>query len=114
MFDICKSMPHEMIKIAHDCAQLYASFLALLSVTAGIKRARTATTHLVVILGTVFAVYAYRDLWPLLTFTKMPSDLRDGSLLWAKLAVLGLVAIVIPLTVPRQYIPHDAQACHHS
>ncbi|ETW87620.1 ABC transporter [Heterobasidion irregulare TC 32-1] len=81
---------HEQIELIQCSTYLYASFLALLSVTAGVKRARPATTHLVVILGTVFAVYVYRDLWPLLTFTKTPPDLRDESLLWAKLAVLGL------------------------
>ncbi|KAG1747913.1 uncharacterized protein EDB91DRAFT_1245381 [Suillus paluster] len=55
----------------------------------------------------VFAVFAYRDLWPLLTFNKQPKDIKEGGLLWAKVVVLFLSSIVFPLVSPRQYIPVD-------
>jgi hypothetical protein len=55
-----------------------------------------------------FSVYAYRDIWPLLTFKLVPADGREGTLLWIK---IGLVAVagVIPLVSPRQYVPLDPQ-----
>ena len=37
-------------------------------------------------------------------------DAREGVLLWVKIGLLALVAIVIPLLVPRQYIPIDPKA----
>ncbi|KAI0045217.1 P-loop containing nucleoside triphosphate hydrolase protein [Auriscalpium vulgare] len=86
---------------------LYASFLAVLSVAAAYKRATTAARHLTIVLLSAFAVYAYRDLWPLATFTLAPLDQREGSLLWARIAVLGIASILIPLAIPRKYVPHD-------
>ncbi|KAI0258861.1 P-loop containing nucleoside triphosphate hydrolase protein [Gloeopeniophorella convolvens] len=42
-------------------------------------------------------LYIYRDIWPLLTFTLVPADRAEGSLLCG----------CHPLTVPRQYTPYD-------
>ncbi|KAI0068079.1 P-loop containing nucleoside triphosphate hydrolase protein [Artomyces pyxidatus] len=86
---------------------LYAALLATLSVTAKPKVALTTTRHLTVLLLATFAVYGYRDIWPLATFTSSPVDQNEDSLLWAKVTILGVTSIVIPLTVPRQYIPYD-------
>ncbi|KAI0052512.1 hypothetical protein FA95DRAFT_1675194 [Auriscalpium vulgare] len=97
----------EWIDLILAITYLYASFLALLSVAAAYKRAATAARHLTVVLLSAFAVYTYRDLWPLATFTLSPLDKREGPLLWARIAVLGIASIVIPLTIPRKYIPHD-------
>lgn len=52
-------------------------------------------------------IYVYRDLVPLASFTKLPLDLKEGWLLWAKIAALGFVSIVVPLFIPREYIPVD-------
>ncbi len=46
----------------------------------------------------------------MLTVTLSPVDAREGVLLWVKIGLLALVAIVIPLLVPRQYIPIDPKA----
>lgn len=54
----------------------------------------------------VLAVYAYRDVWPLMTFTLQPADSAEGDLLWAKVAVASLVAL-LPLFEPYPYIPYD-------
>jgi hypothetical protein len=69
-----------------------------------------ASFHLSWILLIAFSVYAYRDIWPLLTFTLSPADAREGSLLWAKVSLLATAGIVIPLVVPRQYVPLDPKA----
>ncbi|OAX34754.1 hypothetical protein K503DRAFT_868725, partial [Rhizopogon vinicolor AM-OR11-026] len=85
----------------------YASILGLVSVTAKPRWSRLVSNHLATLLFTMFAVFAYRDLWPLITFHLQPKDLREGGLLWAKVVVLFLTSIVFPLVSPRQYIPVD-------
>ena len=59
------------------------------------------------VLFVAFAVYVYRDIWPLATFTDKPVDLSEGVVLWTKLVVLFTTAVIIPLLVPRQYVPVD-------
>lgn len=85
--------------------------MVLLSlVTVGNKRrwSKTATYHLNTILSVFMGVYTYRDLLPLATFARTPADNAQGWLLWTKIAVIAFVSIVIPLTIPRQYIPVNA------
>jgi hypothetical protein len=71
------------------------------------KWSRHLTRHTNTVLFTAFAVYTYRDVWPLATYGHGPVDIAEGSLLWAKLAVLTVAAVIIPLLIPRQYIPID-------
>lgn len=87
--------------------QLYAAFLALVTVTARRVRASITSFHLSTLLLGTFSIYAYRDIWPLLTFTLSPADAHEGALLWVKIGLLAFTAIVVPLLVPRQYIPID-------
>ena len=54
----------------------------------------------------ILAVYAYRDVWPLMTFTLEPADRTEGELLWYKVTVTFLVNL-LPLFEPYPYIPHD-------
>jgi hypothetical protein len=49
--------------------------------------------------------YGYRNLLPLATWTELPLDRGEGSMLWAKVALLVLNAVVVPLFIPRRYIP---------
>ena len=65
------------------------------------------TRHNNFVLIIALAVYVYRDIWPLATYTENPVDESEGSLLWIKLAVLFITAVIIPLVVPRQYVPVD-------
>ncbi|KZV63334.1 P-loop containing nucleoside triphosphate hydrolase protein [Peniophora sp. CONT] len=88
---------------------LYASGLALLNIVAQAPLARTAAPHLVLILLASCAVYGVRDIWPLMTYTLRPLDAREGTLLWIKITLIALAGIIIPLTVPRQYIPLDRE-----
>ncbi|KAH9166806.1 hypothetical protein EDB89DRAFT_2115743 [Lactarius sanguifluus] len=89
---------------------LYAAFLGLMTLTAWRVRASVASFHLSSLLLGTFSVYAYRNIWPLLTFTLSPVDTREGPLLWVRIGLLAFAAIVIPLLVPYQYIPIDPKA----
>ncbi|KAH9041241.1 hypothetical protein EDB85DRAFT_2139914 [Lactarius pseudohatsudake] len=89
---------------------LYAAFLALVAATAQRVRASVASFHLSSLLLGTFSVYAYRNIWPLLTFTLSPVDAWEGPLLWVRIGLLAFAAIVIPLLVPYQYIPIDPKA----
>ena len=90
--------------------QLYAAFLALVAVTARKARASVTSSHLSSLLLGTFSVYAYRNIWPLLTFTLSPADADEGALLWVRISLLAFAAVVIPVTVPRHYTPIDPKA----
>ena len=95
---------------SHNLTQLYAAFLALVTVTAQRVRASVTSFHLSSLLLGTFSVYAYRNIWPLLTFTLSPVDAWEGALLWVRIGLLAIAAVVIPLLVPRKYIPIDPKA----
>uniref|UniRef100_A0A8H8CHL8 P-loop containing nucleoside triphosphate hydrolase protein n=1 Tax=Psilocybe cubensis TaxID=181762 RepID=A0A8H8CHL8_PSICU len=67
----------------------------------------TLTKHNVLVLFSILGVYAYRDLWPLATYTESPADTAEGTILWAKFFILVLTAVFIPLFTPRKYNPVD-------
>ncbi|KAK0473305.1 hypothetical protein IW261DRAFT_1342846 [Armillaria novae-zelandiae] len=83
---------------------LYTSFLALIAVTAKSRCSRVVARHFNVVLLATFGVYFYRDLFPLLTYT-LPMQDPESSILWAKVVLLGVVAVLVPLIMPRAYIP---------
>jgi len=86
--------------------QSYASILAVVSLVSHQWNVSTTRCNIVVLLST-FGTYAYRDLWPLARYDRQPEDLADGSLLWGKVVILLFTAAVIPLAIPRRYIPID-------
>lgn len=92
--------------LTHTRRQAYASLLAFVTVASRRIRSALFARHLAAVLLFTWAVYAYRDLWPLATFNLQPAD-PQGPLLWAKVAVLTLAAIVVPMIAPREYIPVD-------
>ncbi|KAF8816575.1 hypothetical protein BYT27DRAFT_7127650, partial [Phlegmacium glaucopus] len=84
----------------------YSSIMAIVSVT--IKHWSVSTTRYnILVLLSVFGVYLYRDIWPLATFTEEPKDLQEGYMLWIKFSIVTLTAVVIPLFIPRRYVPVD-------
>ncbi|KAJ7868848.1 P-loop containing nucleoside triphosphate hydrolase protein, partial [Mycena leptocephala] len=90
-----------------DWLNLYASLLSLASLFATLRWSRIFAKHLQGILLVAFCVYFYRDIYPLAKFTSVPRDLSDGWLLWPKLILLGIVAVLLPLVEPRLYTPVD-------
>ncbi|KAJ7676645.1 P-loop containing nucleoside triphosphate hydrolase protein [Mycena polygramma] len=85
---------------------LYASVLSALSVRPQETR-HGLIRHVNCVLFLTFCVYIYRDILPLATFTGIPADLNEGRKLWAKITVLCITAVIVPLFTPRQYIPVD-------
>ncbi|KDR83062.1 hypothetical protein GALMADRAFT_57261 [Galerina marginata CBS 339.88] len=84
-------------------------YTALLSVgsLAGGSWSRRFMSHNDFVLLTLFGVFAYRDVWPLATYTEVPVDGCEGRILWFKISILTFIAFVVPLFVPRQYVPID-------
>lgn len=89
--------------------QAYASALAFCTIATRRKLAAITEEHLMVVLISAFVVFAYRDVWPLMTFTQTPEDGRMGSLLWTQVALLAFAAVFVPLTIPKVYTPLDPQ-----
>ncbi|KAK8861564.1 hypothetical protein IAR55_002386 [Kwoniella newhampshirensis] len=84
---------------------LIISFL-LLTLRPATPLRRHLITHLDILLLLGFALYAYRDIWPLCTFNLVPADIAN-AITWSRVALLSVVAVVIPLIRPRTYIPVD-------
>lgn len=89
----------------HQTYALIFSVL-LLSLRPATPVRKHVIAHLDILLLLGFALYAYRDIWPLLTTYLSPVDLQNPNT-WARLALLFVVAIVIPLIRPRTYVPVD-------
>ncbi|GJE87808.1 multidrug resistance-associated ABC transporter [Phanerochaete sordida] len=83
----------------------YAAILGLLSFTS-LAWNSTATAHLIFVLFVTWAVYVYRDIWPLATYYLTPADVPN-SFFWAGFSVLTVAAAVVPLIIPRKYIPFN-------
>ncbi|KAF9013114.1 hypothetical protein BDQ17DRAFT_1321012 [Cyathus striatus] len=82
------------------------------SITSGIslfhnRWSTTVSHHTIFVLLVIFGVYAYRDLWPLVIVNGIPQDIAEGPFLWAKLIVVTIAAVLIPLFIPRRYVPLD-------
>jgi hypothetical protein len=85
---------------------LYSVLLGVVSI-ASKQWSTSATRYSYTVLLSVFAVYAYRDLWPLATYRLQPLDIEEGGLLWTKIGILAFTCIFIPLFIPRKYVPID-------
>ncbi|KZT67088.1 P-loop containing nucleoside triphosphate hydrolase protein [Daedalea quercina L-15889] len=104
------SQDRELVFHLGTCATyLYASVLSVASLLSSPTISVTLVRHVNCVLLVAWAVYAYRDLWPLATFTEEPIDLAEGPLLWARISLLTLSSIVVPLIIPQRYIPFDPQ-----
>ncbi|KAJ6612652.1 P-loop containing nucleoside triphosphate hydrolase protein [Mycena sp. CBHHK59/15] len=86
---------------------LYASLLAAVALGVNTKWGPTAALHLNLILAVAFGVYFYRDIFPYATYTWPVQDAADDPILHAKLITLGLSGVIIPLLIPRTYVPVD-------
>ncbi|KAG8968451.1 hypothetical protein FRC03_007393 [Tulasnella sp. 419] len=97
----------EWHEIALCAFYTYASLLALLSLSTRPRVRRLLSAHLSTILLFAFGVFAYRDLFPLATYTLKPKDGHNGWLTWTRIGILTFAGIVIPLCVPQVYTPLD-------
>ncbi|KAI0918361.1 hypothetical protein AcV5_002367 [Taiwanofungus camphoratus] len=99
--------PHDWSQIGVCGLYGYASLLSIATMAAKPWLSRLVSRHLALVLFLSWAVYVYRDIWPLATFTLAPVDAAEGGILWAKIGLLTAAAVVVPLCMPRQYIPLD-------
>jgi hypothetical protein len=72
-----------------------------------LRRTLRFTFHTLMLLA--WAVYSYRDLYPLITYSKHPLDpeFLPQPIVWTRFSLLTIVAVVIPLVQPSQYRPVD-------
>jgi hypothetical protein len=56
-------------------------------------------------------VNAYRNIGPLAMYDGIPADIREGMLLWIRIALLFITAVIIPLFSPRKYVPVNPKVC---
>ncbi|KAF9458727.1 P-loop containing nucleoside triphosphate hydrolase protein [Collybia nuda] len=105
-----KFSTRDWLEVAMCMTYLYTSALALISVSTKRRWSNVAAKHLNVLLLVTFAVYFYRDIFPLMTYNRVPMDISQGWTLWVKIALLTLISVVIPLLIPRQYIPVDPKS----
>jgi hypothetical protein len=68
---------------------------------------RLASGHSTFVLITIITCYAYRDVWPIMTYTLSPLDSLEGSLLWVKVALATISGIILPVFQPYDYDPVD-------
>ncbi|KAG8764714.1 hypothetical protein FRC12_007931 [Ceratobasidium sp. 428] len=95
----------EWMEISMCIFYTYATLLAIFALTLGPRLRAITNIHLVVLLLVAFGVFAWRDLLPFATFSLHPADSAGGWLTWTRIGILGFVAIVVPLCIPRLYVP---------
>ncbi|KAG8702087.1 hypothetical protein FRC09_004964 [Ceratobasidium sp. 395] len=95
----------EWMEISMCIFYTYATLLAIFALTLGPRLRAVANIHLVVLLLVAFGVFAWRDLLPFATFSLHPADSAGGWLTWTRIGILGFVAIIVPLCIPRLYVP---------
>ncbi|RDX55373.1 hypothetical protein OH76DRAFT_1478034 [Lentinus brumalis] len=83
----------------------YTSALSLSSIVLKTPLEVSLRRHTSIVLLTTWAVYAYRDIWPLATYDSGPADIAEGGILWFKISALTLAGLVIPLSSPRPHTP---------
>ncbi|KAF5324167.1 hypothetical protein D9619_011325 [Psilocybe cf. subviscida] len=97
----------------YRCPNAWLTFTYIYSSVLGVASLSTTAwaSHAVwynnALLFATFAVFAYRDLWPLATYTLSPQDAGEGPILWFKISTLFIIAVVVPLCTPRKYVPVD-------
>ncbi|EKM51055.1 uncharacterized protein PHACADRAFT_128771 [Phanerochaete carnosa HHB-10118-sp] len=86
-------------------ALTFASILAAANALVSARASQLLSPHLTFISFAIFAAYAYRNLWPFMTFALYPLDAAEGKILWAKVALATWVGFLAPLLEPYPYIP---------
>ncbi|KAF8608398.1 hypothetical protein BDV93DRAFT_519443 [Ceratobasidium sp. AG-I] len=97
----------EWIEISLCTFYTYTTLLALLALTLSPHLRTVVNFHLVILLLVAFGVYAWRDLFPFATVSLQPADSAGGWLTWTRIIILGFASIVVPISIPRPYVPLD-------
>jgi hypothetical protein len=98
-----------LLKFSRDYAQTYPLALSIALLLKPVANSKTTSFHATFASFAIFTAYAYRDLWPLITFTLDPADGHEGSLLWTKVALATVAGVLIPLCEPYPYVPVDPE-----
>ncbi|KAF7369381.1 ATP-binding cassette transporter [Mycena venus] len=97
----------EWLQLAMCTTFFYGSILAIVTVSAKRRWSQVAVKHLSTLLTVTLLTYGHRDLFPLITYHRLPLDLSEGWILWGKVIALLVADVVVPLFIPRLYIPVD-------
>ncbi|KEP49369.1 ABC transporter [Rhizoctonia solani 123E] len=97
----------EWIEISLCLFYTYTTLLAILALTLAPRFRAIVNSHLVGLLLIAFVVYAWRDLVPFATYDLHPADSAGGWLTWSRIGVLTFASVVVPLCIPRVYVPID-------
>ncbi|KAF7306582.1 ATP-binding cassette transporter [Mycena indigotica] len=97
----------EWLQIVTAMTFFYATALGVTTVIAKRRWSAVVVKHLNIVLLAALATYSYRDVFPLITYHHIPLDASEGWILWTKLGALVIAAVVVPLFIPRAYVPVD-------
>ncbi|KIP07615.1 hypothetical protein PHLGIDRAFT_413728 [Phlebiopsis gigantea 11061_1 CR5-6] len=86
-------------------ATIIAVAMAVADLALPAQTSRVGSPYLTIITLAIFAFYAYRDIWPLMTYTLRPIDEMEGSLLWVKVTLSTWAGLLEPLLEPYPFIP---------
>lgn len=87
--------------------QCYAVSLGIFNAFVAVRTAASYSFHLSVVLLAIFALYTYRDIWPLVSYALVPADRVEGNILWVKVALVTFAGCILPIFEPYPYIPVD-------
>lgn len=102
---VCDFLSMHTVNNLSYSLQLYIAFLTLFTVLR--PNSATGDWHVALTFLATWFVFAYRDFWPLATYTSSQEDGYEGPILWVKLAALTVGAVVVPFIRPRRYVPYD-------
>ncbi|TFK79744.1 P-loop containing nucleoside triphosphate hydrolase protein [Polyporus arcularius HHB13444] len=94
-----------IVQVVQIALYAYLSMLSFLEVCGRGPVNSRAHAHVSWLLFLLWTAYLYRNVWPLATVDRVPVDTAEGPFLCAKLALLTVAGVVIPVTVPRKYTP---------
>ena len=109
---VSRSMEISRMELRLTCWQMFAVILAAANALASARTSLQLSSHLTFISFAVFVTYAYRDLWPLMTFTLRSLDESEGKILWVKIALAAWAGVLGPACEPYPYIPLHPKVCH--
>ncbi|KAJ1305460.1 hypothetical protein OPQ81_000470 [Rhizoctonia solani] len=87
---------------------IYSSLLAVISLGFASWIQIAANSHLVLLLLIAFGLQAWNYLIPF-TLSQPGAAEPHGWLTWLHVSLLGFIAVVVPLCIPRLYIPLDPE-----